>query len=63
MPMTSVSIEDNVLVPCPRCGEKSTQSVGGLRNNPTYQCEHCGTYIELELDEVIDRMSLGRRRF
>ena len=63
MPMTSVSIEDNVLVPCPRCGEKSTQSVGGLRINPTYQCEHCGTFIELELHEAADTISLGRRRF
>ena len=63
MPTTTVSIGDNVLVPCPRCGEKSTQTIGGLRINPTYECEHCGAFIELELHEGADTISLGRRRF
>jgi len=35
-------------VPCPNCGKKIKQKLGGLKNSPTIRCPGCGSSIKLD---------------
>lgn len=49
----------DVLLPCPRCGEKASHSIGTLRTKPLYNCPYCGTTIRVEVNDATDTVSLA----
>lgn len=65
-------LDPNALVniPCPKCGEKTPQTVATLETSPRIRCEACGslfginfTKIAKKLEEAQAKMDAQRRGF
>ena len=65
-------LDPNALVniPCPKCGEKTPQTVGMLETSPRIRCESCGslfgvnfTKIAKKIEEAQAEAEAARRGF
>ena len=65
-------LDPNALVniPCPKCGEKTPQTVATLEMSPRLRCDFCGSMfgvnfakIAKKLEEAQAKIDLERRRF
>jgi uncharacterized Zn finger protein len=58
-----------VNIPCPRCGEKTAQTVSAIQSSPRLRCPACGTMFAVNARKVMDKLraveeqaELDRRR-
>lgn len=46
-PMPGFLDNAEVEIPCPKCGKKTKERLGRLKNNPVLHCAGCGTEIQV----------------
>ena len=58
-----------VNIPCPRCGDKTAQTVATIQTSPRLVCQACGTMFAVNANKVMDKIravaaqaELDRRR-
>jgi predicted RNA-binding Zn-ribbon protein involved in translation (DUF1610 family) len=45
-----------VNIPCPRCGEKTAQTVAVIQSSPRLSCPACGTMFAVNARKVMDKL-------
>ena len=45
-----------VNIPCPRCGEKTAQSVATIETSPRLRCPKCGTLFAVNARKVMEKL-------
>ncbi len=50
--MKNIFDDQTLDIPCPHCGQKSTERVARLKENPTLTCTGCGNHIKIDADEL-----------
>ncbi len=55
--MATLFADDTLEVACPACNHLATLNVDWLRSNRHYACEHCGSHLEIDSEELLERLS------
>ena len=55
--LATLFADDTLQVACPACDHPTTLSVDWLRTNRHYACENCGSDLEIDGDELLERLS------
>ena len=55
--LATLFAEDTLDVACPACSHVTTLSVEWLRTNRHYACEQCGSDLEIDGEQLLERLS------
>lgn len=48
----SLDIDSKSLnIPCPKCGDKTPETIGNIKNNATVTCSGCGISLNLKAED------------
>lgn len=52
------NIDPSALVnlPCPRCGEKSAETVATIQSSPSLRCPACGAMFSVNAEKVMEKL-------
>ena len=45
--------QQEIGIPCPKCGEKTEKSIAWIRSNNNFVCDGCGSAINVEADKLL----------
>lgn len=55
--MGTLFADDTLDIACPACDQLATIGVDWLRTNSRYTCEHCASELEIDGEELLERLS------
>lgn len=61
MPM-KLDPDATVNLPCPRCGEKSPQTIATLQLSPRIRCTACGTLFAVDAKKILQRVKEAQEK-
>lgn len=54
MPKSGMFDDKRIPIPCPKCGQKTEQSVAWIKAHDHFACPGCGTRIDIQADNFLD---------
>ncbi len=62
MPPHNIDPSALVNIPCPRCGEKTAQSVAAIESSPRLRCEACGAMFAVNARKVMEKLRAAQEQ-